>query len=819
MTGTTPKTPPSERTTTLASRPTPPFSFNPSHGGPTPTTASPRSPRQSNRSPPSPRTPTRTTSRPHARSSSIDLSPSSHLDPSRQFTASRPAGTPSRPNRSRVYHDGPDSPEEEEEDADDAWSDARNPSTILEMYSTSRRGGYDRVPPVPPRPSRASTHSTSRVRASSSGAASWFRAHVTNRPFRVRVSLGAVVFVVVAATMISTVVQTRRDEEKMLGKVIVGGTRGGGETVTGRGDEDGIRIGGMGRAGLVDDRGGPQAGPLRDIEFVSLHGDFDDVDDDDGPARKDSDRGQGPLGRDGDWVTTEDGSRFRYRNAFGGTFLRDDPDGSSSYRLSARAQQDSPSLGEEWDWEKDRIHGVNLGGWLTLEPFITPSMFEPFLNSTSPSPAVDEWTLSLNLRERGKRAWRAQRHKTKAARTAVKRSKVGKGSIDGDQADEEDDGIGALDEEEDDEGPETIESWIGGHEAGEEELRTELERHYQTFITERDFAEIAAAGLNWVRIPIPYWAIKRSDGEPFLEKVAWKYLLKALKWSRKYGLRVNLDLHSVPGSQNGWNHSGRLGTINWLHGVMGFANAQRSLDYVETLAEFVARDEVREVVQMFSILNEPMMGVIGIDPLRSFYARAYRLVRSITGYGKGRGPVLALHDGFKGTRRWFDFALSPSFQDFAYDRSLVPPETRAKEKWRMWTRMGGLDRVAIDSHRYLAFAEPDLRSVREQVLKPCQKWAGEFNKTFNGFGIPIAGEFSVAVNDCGRFLNNVNQGTRIEGTFLDEVTGEPLYGPSVKEGTCGFWEDYENWDETLKESLRDLAYAQMDTFQNWFYWT
>jgi len=25
--------------------------------------------------------------------------------------------------------------------------------------------------------------------------------------------------------------------------------------------------------------------------------------------------------------------------------------------------------------------------------------------------------------------------------------------------------------------------------------------------------------------------------------------LKALKWSRKYGLRINLDLHSVPGSQ------------------------------------------------------------------------------------------------------------------------------------------------------------------------------------------------------------------------------------------------------------------------------
>lgn len=37
--------------------------------------------------------------------------------------------------------------------------------------------------------------------------------------------------------------------------------------------------------------------------------------------------------------------------------------------------------------------------WLTLEPFITPSLFEPFL--TAPTPAVDEWTLSVNLRKQG----------------------------------------------------------------------------------------------------------------------------------------------------------------------------------------------------------------------------------------------------------------------------------------------------------------------------------------------------------------------------------------------------------------------------------
>lgn len=66
-----------------------------------------------------------------------------------------------------------------------------------------------------------------------------------------------------------------------------------------------------------------------------------------------------------------------------------------------------------------------------------------------------------------------------------------------------------------------------------------ITNHYDTFIvrspeserslpeltlapqTEEDFAMIAGAGLNWVRISIPYWAIEVYEGEPFLEGVAW----------------------------------------------------------------------------------------------------------------------------------------------------------------------------------------------------------------------------------------------------------------------------------------------------------
>lgn len=163
---------------------------------------------------------------------------------------------------------------------------------------------------------------------------------------------------------------------------------------------------------------------------------------------------------------------FVYNNTLGGTWV------SIPFNDTARPQGDQPSLAEKWDYSRNRIYGVNLGGWLVIEPFITPHLFEAFLKSEKIP--IDEWTLVQALG-------------TSAASV--------------------------------------------------------IENHYKTFITEEDFAQIASAGLNWVRIPIGWWLIETLGDEPFLARVSWKYLLKAFTWARKYGLRINLDFHAVPGSQ------------------------------------------------------------------------------------------------------------------------------------------------------------------------------------------------------------------------------------------------------------------------------
>ncbi|KAJ7118502.1 glycoside hydrolase family 5 protein [Mycena crocata] len=425
------------------------------------------------------------------------------------------------------------------------------------------------------------------------------------------------------------------------------------------------------------------------------------------------------TGGDGSTVVTANGESFTYKNPYGGYWLADAAD---PFATGARPNNWTPPLNESWTWGRDHVYGVNLGGWFVLEPFISPALFQAY------PAAQDEWTLSTLMRA---------------------------------------DGDGTLEKK--------------------------LEEHYATFITEEDIAQIAGAGLNWVRVPIPFWAISTwsdvgSDGtaavkEPFLEGVCWKYIVRLFGWARKYGIRVNLDLHTVPGSQNGYNHSGKGGAggqVNFLNGVMGVANAQRALDYIRIIAEFIAQPEYAEVVQMFGIVNEAHLTTIGRPQLTSFYLQAHNMIREITGFGEGKGPYMSIHDGFDGVASWAGF-------------------------------LTGSDRIILDTHPYFAFnQQPNTEPIAtgEDAAnaggiwpgKACKAWASSYNVSRTAFGVTVAGEFSNGYNDCGLYLTGVN--------------GSTHYG-----GDCSFWEDASKWDASTKAGVREFALASMDAMQDWFFWT
>ncbi|EPQ56515.1 glycoside hydrolase [Gloeophyllum trabeum ATCC 11539] len=307
---------------------------------------------------------------------------------------------------------------------------------------------------------------------------------------------------------------------------------------------------------------------------------------------------------------------------------------------------------------------------------------------------------------------------------------------------------------------------------------SQLEDHYKTFITEEDFAQIAGAGLNFVRIPLPYWAIETRGDEPYLAKVCWTYFLKAIRWARKYGIRINLDLHSLPGSQNEWNHSGRMNDVNFLNGPMGIANAQRSLDYIRIIAEFISQDQYKDVVVMFGITNEPEEAIFGLDNLQRYYLQAYNNVRLASGIGEGKGPMISYHDAFLPLTQWAGF-------------------------------MSGADRIMLDDHPYICFGGQSAAPISSYATTPCKTWGANMNTSMSAFGMTAAGEFSNAVTDCGKWLNGVGLGARYDGTFAG----------STAVGDCDTWTNWPAWDDTMKSGIKQFALASMDALQNWFFWT
>lgn len=97
--------------------------------------------------------------------------------------------------------------------------------------------------------------------------------------------------------------------------------------------------------------------------------------------------------------------------------------------------------------------------------------------------------------------------------------------------------------------------------------------------------------------------------------------------------------------------------------AIGLANAQRSLDYIRIIAEFMSQPQYRDVLVMFGITNEPFGPTMGQENLSRYYVEAYNIVR--TASGSGVGPTVSFHDGFLGLPKWAGFV--PGADNVALD--------------------------------------------------------------------------------------------------------------------------------------------------------
>lgn len=315
-----------------------------------------------------------------------------------------------------------------------------------------------------------------------------------------------------------------------------------------------------------------------------------------------------------------------------------------------------------------------------------------------------------------------------------------------------------------------------------EAYEARIKIHRSEYITERDFVTIKSWGLDAVRIPVPYFIF--GDREPFIGCV--EDLDRAFNWAEKYGLKILIDLHTAPMSQNGSDNGGLSGVCKWAQIP---EEVEFELGVLERLAK---RYGQREGLWGIEVINEPALswmwntmdiqkryppadkemaegsGPISYEFIRKFYLDAYDRINPHLADGK----YVVIHDGFE-LKIWKDFMQE-----------------------------GKYDNVVLDTHQYLMLAE---MIGCEQTIEGYQKFVEEhFAKDIE----EMQQYFPVV---CGEWclFNSLACGRDTKGgqTVLNGVEGssEESYTPEQK-----------------REIYKKIAKMQLEAWEKgsgYFYWS
>lgn len=321
---------------------------------------------------------------------------------------------------------------------------------------------------------------------------------------------------------------------------------------------------------------------------------------------------------------------------------------------------------------------------------------------------------------------------------------------------------------------------------GKAEAKARLSKHWDTFITQDDVNQIAAAGLNFIRIDVGYWAVTPQEDEPYVTGQL-EYLDKALDWARAAGLWVMVDLHGgkrtnqrlrwrtdklAPGSQNGFDNSGHRGAIKWEKGN----NVAQTVTAFNALAERYASQT--DVVAAIEALNEPFVpGGVSLATVKNYYHSAWDKLHQYSS-----DTTLALHDAFQAPDSWNSFMVGP--------------------KWN----------VVIDDHHYEVFSRGALSmDINGHVGSVCSLANDHLVK---GYHWTIVGEWSAALTDCTKYLNGKGIGARYDGSYSGGSAIGSCAGKVQGSAASLSAED--------KANTRRWIEAQLDAYEKsdgWLFWT
>ncbi|KAL5128657.1 putative glucan 1,3-beta-glucosidase A [Glycine soja] len=149
-----------------------------------------------------------------------------------------------------------------------------------------------------------------------------------------------------------------------------------------------------------------------------------------------------------------------------------------------------------------------------------------------------------------------------------------------------------------------------------------MKEHWNTFIVEDDFKFMKSHGLDAARIPVGWWIASDPYPPPPYVGGSLHALDNAFKWAQKHGLKIIIDLHAAPGSQNGFDSSStRDGSLEW---GKTYENIKQTVYVIDFLTARYAKNPSLYAVEL---LNEPLFPNVTLESLTKYYNDAYNAVR------------------------------------------------------------------------------------------------------------------------------------------------------------------------------------------------
>lgn len=128
--------------------------------------------------------------------------------------------------------------------------------------------------------------------------------------------------------------------------------------------------------------------------------------------------------------------------------------------------------------------------------------------------------------------------------------------------------------------------------------------YYSSYCQEQDFKNIKDVGFNMIRLPVYYRTfLEGDDNNLVMKEDAFEYVDYFLEMCKKYELYCIIDMHGVPGGQNGLEHSGTFENT--------FFTTEKYVEVICNLWKDIAshykneRNDLYSTIAAYDILNEP----------------------------------------------------------------------------------------------------------------------------------------------------------------------------------------------------------------------